>query len=99
MRWSRCIAACGRILCPVALALPVIILPARAVTQQSSFQVSAFVLASCALPAWTATPQDKAQPQFIACGHAPAMSPILASPPRAILYRDQTGDGVLTMEF
>lgn len=93
------IAAYGRILCLTALALAAPLPPAHAVTRQSSFQVSAFVMASCALPVFLTRTDMTAMPMRIACGQAPAMSAILAPPPRTTLHTDESGDTLLVMEF
>jgi hypothetical protein len=92
------IVASGRIACLMALMVPPLVSPAYAVTQNGSFQVSAFVIASCALRATPALAVPGAA-RVIACQQAPMMSPILAPPPRVILHRDESQSDVLIMEF
>jgi len=94
--WRQNGRCAGRILLAALTAL-LCILPAQAATQQDSFQVRAFVVASCALPAFSHLPQGFTG---FSCLHAPSLSAILPQPPRMILDRDGAAGGpLLTVEF
>lgn len=79
-----------------AFALGLAVLPAQAVTRQGSFQVRAFVVASCGLPVLPVSQYD--MPASMACLTTPSFSPILPPPPRTLLQSD-AGENILTFEF
>lgn len=86
----------ARCLLVAAVALGLAALPAQAATRQGSFQVRAFVVASCGISGFGAS-LDGPLAGF-ACQPTPSFSPILPPPPRTVLQRDE-GESVLTVEF
>ena len=86
----------ARRLLVAAFAFGFAVMPAQAVTRQGSFQVRAFVVASCGISGFGASLDGNLA--GFACQTTPSFSPILPPPPRTILQRDE-GESVLTVEF
>jgi len=86
----------ARRLLVAAFAFGLAAMPAQAVTRQGSFQVRAFVVASCGISGFGASPDDALA--GFACQTTPSFSPILPPPPRTLLQEDG-GESILTVEF